>query len=105
MKDFAGWTCEFKANGTYHHAAVTKTGIAMSGDGTYSLDGHTLRMGQPDIGGDSPNSPNQIIMFGMIKRFTPPESTITWTSDDEFTLTHRNELRGENESCTWVRQK
>ncbi len=105
MKDFAGWTCEFKADGTYFEKAETKGGVAMSANGKYSLDGNQLRLEAPTISGDAANSPNQIVFLGMVKRFTPAKSSIVWKSDDEFTLTYRNELRGEEESWVWVRQK
>ena len=105
MKDFSGWTCEFEANGRYSEKSVTKAGEKMSADGTYSLDSNQLSLEMPTISGDTPNSPGQIIFFGLVNRFTPPKSTIVWKSDDEFTLTYRNEVRGENESWTWIRQR
>jgi hypothetical protein len=105
MKDFSGWTCEFKPDGRYRESALIKAGVTMSADGNYYLEGNELRLEMPKINGDALNSPNQIVFFGMVKRFTPPKSTIIWKSDDEFTLAYRNEVRGENESWTWTRQK
>jgi hypothetical protein len=38
-KDFPGLTCVFKTDGTYNATMVTKEGVKISADGTYSVEG------------------------------------------------------------------
>ena len=102
-KELPGLTCEFKTDGTYHATLSSQRGVTISADGRYSIAGSTFRGEAPDITGSNNNSV-QVMMFGIMKRTTPPEGTIAWKSEDEFTLTSRNEMRGANESWTWVRQ-
>lgn len=102
-KEFVGLTCEFKNDGKYHATWSSQRGVTIFADGRYSIDGSTFRGEEPDITGS--NDPSlKVLIFGVIKKANPPEGKIAWKSEDEFTLTSRNEVRGADESWTWVRQ-
>ncbi len=108
--DYPGLTCEFKSDGTYH-AKMVKTGsyLILSADSTYSVDGTMFTGGRPDIS-TSPNEvklpgaiPTDLLMWRVMTMTNPAKGTIAWKSADEFTLTHRNEQRGAEETATWSR--
>lgn len=106
-KEFVGLTCEFKNNGKYHATWSSQQGATVFADGRYSIDGSTFRGEEPDItditGSNDPSL--KVLIFGVIKKTNPPKATIAWKSEDEFTLTSRNEVRGADESWTWLRQQ
>jgi len=77
----------------------------MSADGTYSVDGNKFTVGAPDVSPASSDDSAKVIIWGIMKRTIPPTGTIAWKSDDEFTVTSRNEMRGEDETVTWKRKK
>jgi hypothetical protein len=105
FKDFPGLTCEFKGDGTYHAKAVTKDGATISADGTYSLAGSSFTGGTPSIRGDSNDQLAQLLILRTMTTGAPAKGTIAWISDDEFTVTHHNPMRGADETVSWKRQK
>jgi len=104
FKDSPVLRCEFKSDGTYHYTwRVTQEGLTVFADGAYSVDGSKFTARAPTITPDSSDQLLKIGMFVLIKKLTPPKGTTAWISDDEFTITSRNELRGADETSTWKR--